>query len=311
MRGSIVYHVHGHYGFYQQARFSILSLVDLLKKEGRDDIRILVYADRPEEFAHYPFTQTIFMDSRQVLAWSGPFRYVHRVKLEVLNHAIGAFGLPLLYVDGDTRWLRLPDEPMDVLATPSNDGGTRAFYMHACEGAMAPTAHGEYYRELMAHRPLLHAHGLDDPTRWVMWNAGALGIPVGQEGLFQEALGLLDDLMKTTKATTYIEQALMSALISTRFEVRALGDYIYHYWDTSKEVQVILRRFFAPLASADHEGELKAYNGFGWDNEDIAAIRRGVRHRAHLLAGKFRRSVSKRWARILAKARRDTLPGKG
>ena len=34
MKGFIVYHMHGHDGFYQQARFSILSLVDLLRKEG-------------------------------------------------------------------------------------------------------------------------------------------------------------------------------------------------------------------------------------------------------------------------------------
>ena len=309
MKGFVVYHVHGHDGFYRQARFSILSLVDLLRREGREDIRILVYADRPEEFAHYPFTQTIFMGDRQIQAWSGPFRYVHRVKLEMLNHAIGAFGLPLLYSDGDTRWLRLPDEPMDALAIAPNSTDARVFYMHACEGAMTPTAHAEYYRELFAHRSLLGTHGVGDPARWVMWNAGALGIPVGQETLFQEALGLLDDLMKTTKATTYIEQALMSALISARFEVRGLGDYIHHYWDTSKEVQRVLRRFFAPLALSDHERELQAYDGFGWDDEDIAAIRRGVRHRARLLAGKFRRSVSKRWAKALTKARHGTLPG--
>ena len=111
MKGFIVYHVHGLDGFYQQARFSILSLVDLLRREGRTDIQILVYADRPKEFAHYPFTQTVFMSRRQVMAWSGPFRYVHRVKLEVLNHAIGAFGLPLLYVDGDTRGCAFPMRP--------------------------------------------------------------------------------------------------------------------------------------------------------------------------------------------------------
>jgi hypothetical protein len=312
MKGFIVYHVHGHDGFYQQARFSILSLVDLLRREGRTDIQILVYADRPKEFAHYPFTQTVFMSRRQVVAWSGPFRYVHRVKLEVLNHAIGAFGLPLLYVDGDTRWLRLPDAPMEVLATPRARGDAGVFYMHACEGALTPEAHGEYYRELTAQMPLLRAHGLDNPARWVMWNAGALGVPVGSEDLFKEALGLLDDLMKTTKATTYIEQALMSSLVSTRFEVEGLGDYIYHYWDTSKEVQAVLRRFFAPLAaSGDHERELAAYDGFGWNSEDIAAIRRDVRHRARLVAGKFRRSVSKRWAKALAKTRRGAWAGEG
>ena len=311
MKDFIVYHVHGHNGFYRQARFSILSLIDLLQKAGRDDIQILVYADRPEEFAHYPFVQSIFMSGEQTRSWSGPFRYVHRIKLEVLNHAVGSFGLPLLYVDGDTRWLRLPDEPMDTLATARNRGDAQVFYMHAREGAMTPAVHAEYYRELFAQRSLLGTHGVGDPSRWVMWNAGALGIPVGQEAFFREALGLLDDLMKTTKATTYIEQAMMSALISSRFEVRDLGDYIYHYWDTSKEVQAILLRFFAPLASSDYERELQAYHGFGWDDEDIAAIRRGVRHRARLVAGKFRRSVLKRWAKVLAQAKRGTLPGEG
>ncbi len=312
MKGFIVYHVHGHDGFYQQARFSILSLIDLARREGREDVRILVYADRPEEFAHYPFTQTVLMSSRQVLAWSGPFRYVHRVKLEVLNHAISAFGLPLLYVDGDTRWLRLPDAPMEILATPSNTSDARVFYMHACEGALTAEKHGEYYRELATQVPLLRMHSLDDMARWVMWNAGALGIPVGNEDLFKEALDLLDNLMKTAKATTYMEQAMMSALVSTRFRVEGLGDYIYHYWDTSKEVQAILRRFFAPFAAVRNcEEELKAYDGFGWGNEDIEAIRRSVSHRAQLLTGKLRRSVSKRWAKMLVKARRGTLPEGG
>ena len=302
MNGTIVYHVHGHNGFYQQARFSILSLVDLLHKEGRYDVRIVVYADRPDEFAHYPFVQTIFMSSEQVRAWSGPFRYVHRIKLEVLNHAIGAFGLPLLYVDGDTRWLRIPEIPLDVLGKYPDNGKAGAFYMHACEGAITPEAHGQYYRELAAHAPLLRAHGLGDVTKWVMWNAGALGVPIGSEGLFEEALGLLDDLMMTVRATTYIEQALMSTLITARFNVEGLTDYIYHYWNISKEVQVVLKRFFAPMGSVrDYAREIEVYSRFRWDSGELAAIQEGFGHRAKLRIERLKRSASKRWVRLLSR----------
>lgn len=306
MKGFIVYHVHGRRAFYQQARFSILSLVDLLQNEGRNDIQILVYADRPTEFAHYPFTQAILMSAAQARTWSGPFRYVHRIKLEVLNHASKSFGLPLLYVDGDTQWLRIPDVPLDLLRKPRKPGEVPPFYMHACEGAITPDAHGEYYRELAAHAPLLQRHGIGDVARWVMWNAGALGVPVGSEGLFKEALELLDDLMKTTRATTYIEQALMSALITARFEVEGLTDYIYHYWNTSKEVQVVLKRFFSSMSSEhDFARELEAYRGFEWNHEELTTIQRGFGHRARLRLGKLRRSVSKRSNRILSKARQS------
>ena len=58
-------------------------------------------------------------------------------------------------------------------------------------------------------------------------------------------------------------------------------------------------------------GELAAYDGFGWDSKNIAAIRQGGRHRIHLLTGKFRRSVSTRWVRMLAKTGRGTSPGEG
>lgn len=216
--------------------------------------------------------------------------------------------MPLLYVDGDTQWLRIPDVPLDVLGKRSDNGKAVAFYMHACEGAITPGAHGQYYRELATHAPLLRAHGLGDVTKWVMWNAGALGVPIGNEGLFEEALGLLDDLMKTARATTYIEQALMSTLITARFDVEGLTDYIYHYWNMSKEAQVVLERLFAPMGLAgDYVREIEAYGRFRWDSGELATIQEGFGHRAKLRIERLKRSVSKRWVRLLSRAKDAAL----
>src|SRR5438067_964247 len=116
MPKTIVYLVHGADKFYAQARLSILTLLDLLLKRARDDYRVVVYCDRPTRLPRHPFIHPVPLSAARLADWRGPIGYVHRVKIEALRDLAARAPDPFVYVDSDTRWLRLPDAEFESLA---------------------------------------------------------------------------------------------------------------------------------------------------------------------------------------------------
>ena len=80
-----------------------------------------------------------------------------------------------------------------------------------------------------------------------MWNAGALGVPSGAAGLFDDVLAVTDDLILDVRQRNFIEQLAFSTVATSRFQVKPFDEYLAHYWDHGSEVPVLLRRFFGGL----------------------------------------------------------------
>ena len=139
MQRKIVYLSHGGQKFYDQTRFSVLTLLDLLLKQGRDDYRIVIYTDRPEQSPAHDSIQSVRVSSAELKKFRGPLEFIHRIKLEVLRRAEADIGLPFIFVDCDTRWLKIPDEQFDLLADGGRQqsGAAPVFYMHKFEGIMS------------------------------------------------------------------------------------------------------------------------------------------------------------------------------
>ena len=244
MHHKIIYLSFGGTKFYDQTRFSILTLLDLLLKQNRNDIRILVFTDCPKETPVHDFVESFEITPSEIGLFRGPLDFVHRVKLEVLRRAEATIGLPFIYVDCDTRWIKIPNEPLDLLAN-----GEQVFFMHKDEGSISDNYFPDFFRLLHDKKSQLLAWGVRSVPPWNMWNAGTVGIPAKATGLIDQMLTINDALLPYAKSRTFVEQLSVSLVATTRFDVKPFDDCLIHYWGYSHELPVVLRRFFVSLPS--------------------------------------------------------------
>ena len=156
----IVYLSHGGKKYYDQTRFSVLSLLHLLLKQQRQDVKIMVYTDAPDSVPAHPLVRTETLSRTQLQAYRGQFDYVHRIKLEVMLKAARELGTAVLYVDCDTRWLRVPDDLFARLEAGN------ASCMHVNEGVFGPGFFPDYLAAVDKHGAELRKMGWPIPRAW-------------------------------------------------------------------------------------------------------------------------------------------------
>lgn len=264
-RNTIVYLAHGSHRFYDQARYSITSLIDLLEENGRDDYEIVVYTDNSTFLPPHPYLRMVEVSSNTLHGWRGPLEYVHRIKIETLRHLHRDIGLPFVYVDCDTRWLGLPDEAFTALHAPRTDGERPAFYMHVEEKAIGNATHPSLARLLAGAGATLRAHGLDSDRTWTMWNSGVIGASVGAESYFDDALWLNDALLPWARSRTVVEQLSFSMLAAQRFELRPFDRWLQHYWPANDNITQALAHLYARLpAGTTFDALLRLHRATPW-----------------------------------------------
>ena len=297
----VVYLSHGSQKFYDQTMFSVMTLLWLLIQNQRQDIRIVVYTDRAEKAPTHPLVQVIEIDRPTLQSYRGRFDYVHRIKHCVLLRASQELPGPLLYVDCDTRWLALPDQALNILKA---DQGSMQPHccMHEIDGAFSPTHFPDYHRYVTECADELHAQGIHHPERLLNWNAGAIGLPLGQTAFFEDALRLSDFLFTRVKPRNWVEQLAWSMVGCERYQMFALGDCLHHYWGYSYEAPIYLRRFFESLPGGLSVAQLaQACAEHPWSKEALIEIQRQPKHVWIRRWLKFRNSIKKRRTEITIK----------
>lgn len=291
MHRYIVYVVYGAPKFYDQARLSVLTALDLMLKAGRDDLRIAVFADRPGEVPVHPLVQAHQLNPAQLTTWRGPLDYVHRIKLEVLRVAMRQLQAPLLYVDSDTRWLALPDAAFAALTARDN-----TLVMHVDEGPLGRGKFPSYLKYLQRHQGKKVAGWRVSPGPWHMWNAGVIGLmPRRADKFLGDALALCDYLLPRLTPRNFVEQLAVSSLAADRFKLLALGDVLHHYWPDSLQAPQYLAEVFAALpAGLSVEQQADWLTRLRWDEERLNALRQDPALRRKQLIGKYRASLHKR-----------------
>jgi hypothetical protein len=323
MQKTILYLSHGGQKYHDQTRYSVLTLLALLFAQNRDDVRIVVYTDRPDELPAHDLVEAVRVSSADIAAWRGPLDYVHRIKLGILRRAIGELGAPLIYVDSDTRWLQIPDAPFAALAgdfllgtagvppAPSfNEGGQDArrpspCYLYRIEGAISPTFFPQYFHLLRKSRHRLAAWRLPHDPPWTMWNSGTVGIPSRSAGFIADVLRVNDELLPHVGFRNCVEQLALSLAAASRFDVRPFDAYLEHWWSYGSELPVYLRRFFDSLPPGLPVAEQAARAAqFRIVEDELRAIQRRPANRVVRWCAKIRTSFYKRRIDLLAFALR-------
>lgn len=249
MQHKVVYLSHGGQKFYDQTRFSVLSLLHYLLEQKRNDIGVVIYTDRPEQSPAHDLVQSVQLSQRELRDLRGPLEFIHRVKLEIMRRAEAEFGLPFIYVDCDTQWLKTPDEQFRILANGGHEreGDTPVFYMHKFEGELNADFYPQYLRLLKSKKSNLIKWKINADPPWEMWNSGTVGVSPGMEGLFDEVLAITDDLLLDIRHRMFLEQLALSITATSRFRVRPFDDCLAHYWNHGSELPILLRSFFESL----------------------------------------------------------------
>jgi hypothetical protein len=325
MQKTILYLSHGGQKYHDQTRYSVLTLLALLLEQNRNDVRIAVYTDRPDQLPVHELVQAICVSPGDVAALRGPLDYVHRIKLGVLRRALAELGAPLIYVDGDTRWLQIPDAPFAALAgddlprsagvppalSSLHDGGRNArapsppCYLYKVEGAMSASFFPQYFHLLQRKRRQLAAWQLPLDPPWTMWNSGTVGIPRQGAGFIDDVLRVNDELLPHVGFRNCVEQLALSLVAASRFDIRPFDGYLEHWWAYGSELPVVLRRFFDPLPPGLPVPEQAARAAqFRIVEDDLRAIQRRPANRFARWRAKVRNSFYKRKIDLLAYALR-------
>lgn len=286
----IVYLSHGGKKYYDQTRFSVLTLLHLLIEQNRTDVRIAVYTDDPSTVPEHEFVTCMPLTRAQLSAYRGPLDYVHRIKLMVLRDAARHFGSALLYVDCDTRWLALPDDIFAQL----QQGGRGC--MHVQEGRFDANFFSTYMAAIERFAPQLRALGVRNlRSDLMMWNAGAIGAPAGSESFFAKVLEVNDFLLERVKPRNWVEQLAVSLVAESEFEMIALGDRLHHYWNFSCEAPIYLARIFDEMGSGRSvESQAQYCAQLDWSLAELKALQAAPEHKRRRRFNKWRNSIAKR-----------------
>jgi hypothetical protein len=286
----IVYLSHGGRKYYDQTRFSVLTLLHLLLKQRRTDVRIVVYTDDPSTVPTHDLIACIPLTREQLADYRGPFDYVHRIKLMALKHAASHFKTPLLYVDCDTRWFALPDQAFALL----HEGGRAC--MHVEDGHISATYFASYIKPLERFRAHLQSLGVSKvPSNQMMWNTGVIGVPAGAEHFFDKVLAVNDFLFERAKPRNWVETLALSLVAENEFEMFALGAKLHHYWNYSYEAPIYLAEVFADMGSdrsVERQAEYCALHD--WSEARLKALQGAPEHMRRRRLNKWRNSIAKR-----------------
>jgi hypothetical protein len=283
----------------------VLTLLALLLEQNRNDFRIVVYTDQPGQLPAHDLVQAVRLNPGQFAALRGPLDYVHRIKLGVLLRALGELGAPLIYVDSDTRWLRLPHEPFAAL---SGSDAPPVCYLHKVEGSISASCFPQYFHLLRNKRRKLMEWRLPPDPPWITWNAGTVGLPSRSEGFVDEVLRVTDELLPYVGYRSGVEQLALSLVAPSRFEVRPFDAYLEHWWPYGSELPIFLRRFFDPLPSGLPVPEQAARAAqFCIIESDLRAIQSLPANRFIRWCAKVRNSFYKRKIDLRAYALRRRL----
>jgi len=247
MNHCIVYQAYGHKNVLNELIYSIYTLFK--QYDGQQPpYQIIIYTDNSQylkeflpEYIEYKEINRPLIDK-----WSGPDKFVHRVKIEMLKDVFKHNQCSLLYADTDTTFLSKPDQLFAQI-----DAGN--FVMHRKEG-LIDSGSNIIFKKL---KRILNDKNLQSkttlPSQTDMYNAGVLGIPYSLRHVVDEVL-IQTDILYGHASNHCMEQLSFSYTLNQHSKdkiIEAESD-IFHYWNF-KEFRAVLDNFFTNYSDKPYQ----------------------------------------------------------
>ncbi len=233
----VVYQAYGNTDVLNEARYSILSF--LIHHRNVSDCSIVVYTDQPSFFSDLSFgaigVKVRPMYEMEIRRWKGPYKFVHRVKIEMLRDVCNTFSGNIFYLDSDTY---VRGSLLDSFKAINNG----QFVMHVLEYYFATHRGkqlGRFRRHLKRNR---EKHNLSFDFEF--WNAGVIGFNTRFRSLLEDVLQITDTIYAFHPKHIVEQMAFSNVLYNANKVIFPSDQYIYHYWKF-KEFRKVLGEFFA------------------------------------------------------------------
>jgi hypothetical protein len=236
----ILYIAYGPRHLHKQVILSILTLYDFLNKEGEfERINLIVYTDDKEIFEKNLGGINInfeIITPQMIQDYIGIFNHIHRLKISVIRHCFQTYKSNILYVDGDTYFLKSPSVLISKITDDTSIFHVKEFELIEGVTSYPAKAIGLGYDPLNFLRSVIkknnsrlgeNEYQIDLNTQ--MWNAGVLGISVNNGRLLDDILRLTDQISK--KSSYFLaEQFAFSHILGKKTTLIPSDEFIYHYW---------------------------------------------------------------------------------
>jgi len=253
---TLVYQAYGKPEIIRQSLFSILSFLrwDLGEK-------ILVYTDQSQQltqfFQEISQVEIVSITPEQIKTWRGKIDFVHRVKIEVLLDAVKRQKDSILYLDGDTIFIKDPK----ALFSQTNPGQS---IMHLMESRLdqAKDPLTKKMAQFCRTENFKLKRGIVSiPLSTEMWNAGVIGIDGTRLNLLERILELTDVAYEKYQKHV-IEQLAVSYFLQSVGKITPAEPWILHYWPTKEIYQERIDNFLKNQPTAKEA--LKNLNQFNF-----------------------------------------------
>ena len=243
----IMYQAFGIPEAYNQVIFSLLSLYHVVNGEP-GNLQPLVYTDNEEIFRKYfpeSFLTVLPLSESDKKAYFGEINYLHRLKHCILKDCFERFRRNILFIDGDTFFLKPPFELAGEISEKQSIMHIREFDMQEA---------GEYegllwlrIRKLIRENTFYKkGEAYKIPYATVMWNVGVLGISYENRSVIDDTIELMDQMYPKGRIFN-TEQLAAGYFIQNRTEIKPADDVVFHYWpaDLKQSYNEFIRKFLA------------------------------------------------------------------
>jgi hypothetical protein len=225
------------YGNEIQHRRTILTILSFYSvvSDAIADYKILLFTDHVSIFKkNLPGLEIEYIPlSPEIISeWTGNFKFIHRMKISILEEAFKRTDGNIIYSDTDSFFLQDPT-PLIKIISPGKS------YMHECEYTFAelkdlPLPSGEeslnFYKTVVFKEfDLTNGRKIKITEKMSSWNAGIMILHKDHEPLLKDVFKLTD-LFFSLSSNHASEQFAFSVVLQSQTELRECRAYCYHYW---------------------------------------------------------------------------------
>jgi lipopolysaccharide biosynthesis glycosyltransferase len=233
----IVYQAYGHKDILNECCYSIISL---LKHHHNNDLKIVIYTDNKNHFSFLPTDNIDFikLNETSIQDYKGPFNFVHRVKIKVLEDFCKKYQGKFIYVDTDIFFLK-------NISPLFNRITDNQFLMCNNEGPITNKKNRVFVKfknYIDLNKNYLNNHHIPIPSNIQMWNAGVLGMKTTHDSIIEQVL-YTNDTIYPQFHSHIVEQMSFTYQLQKEGNIEASTDYLFHYWNF-KEFRSVLSTYF-------------------------------------------------------------------